>query len=522
MLDLDFVITVDRTLMTNHHGKEFIGFMTTSPAIGLPEFLWMWICAPKPKCDKYGRPREAPYGLRKVEAALQEAGFKAAVIDPDYLDKYLTRAKALLIGHHDFFAFCAPSNTWWAVTKREPVNRKYFIKLMESEPVRNFKKRGGKIIIGGPAAWQWLHVEDLWEKWGVDCVIDGEAEKIIVKIAEKVLNNEPLPRYVFVGADEVPSIDEIPVIKAPSVNGLVEIMRGCPRHCRFCSVTLRPLRYIPLEKIEAEILVNKKHGVNHVLLHSEDVLLYGADGVRPRAEPLIKLHEMVLKHAESVGWAHVSLAAVVYAQKNGRILSKLTEMIFSKTGQTFIGVQTGIETGSPRLAKIIMPGKAAPYKADNWPEIVEEAFAIMADVGVVPAATVILNIPEETPDDCMKTAELIDRLKPYPSLIVPMYLVPMGVLKDKRSLLNFRIKPEHIEVMWKCLEHSLYWAPKLVEMYVKEKRNFAVRGLLSLFIKFVEWKKKGIEKKLKEYLEQVAEGALEHKATAVEAVAEQK
>ena len=89
MLDLDFVITVDRTLMTNHHGKEFIGFMTTSPAIGLPEFLWMWICAPKPKCDKYGRPREAPYGLRKVEAALQEAGFKAAVIDPDYLDKYL-------------------------------------------------------------------------------------------------------------------------------------------------------------------------------------------------------------------------------------------------------------------------------------------------------------------------------------------------------------------------------------------------------------------------------------------------
>ncbi len=515
---LDFVITVDRTLMTNHHGKEFIGFMTTSPAIGVPEFLWMWICAPKPKVDKYGMPREAPYGLRKIEAALVKAGFRAGIVDPDYIHKYVDKCRAIMIGHHDFFAFCAPSNTWWAVTKREPVNRKYFIKLMESPEIRKFKKRGGKIIVGGPAAWQWLHVEDLWERWCVDCVIDGEAEKIIVKIAERILNNEPIPKYVFVGADEVPSIDEIPTIIRPSVNGLIEIMRGCPRHCRFCSVTLRPLRYIPLNKIEEEIKVNYENGVRHVLLHSEDVLLYGADGVKPRPEPLFKLHELSLKYAESLGWSHVSLAAVVYAEHNGKIVSKITEMIFSKTGQKFIGVQTGIETGSPRLAKIIMPGKAAPYKADKWPEIVEEAFGIMADAGIVPAATVILNIPEETPDDCMKTVELIDRLRKYPSLIVPMYLVPMGILKDKAALLSFKIKPEHVEVMWKCLEHSLYWAPKLASMYLSDKKSTIVRTLVQLFIKFVEWKKKGIEKKIREYLEMAAEGTYEHKAIVEEAV----
>ncbi|RLF14891.1 MAG: radical SAM protein [Thermoprotei archaeon] len=495
--------------MTNHHGRVFLGFLTTSPAIGIPERLWMWICAPKPKVDKEGRPLEAPYGLRKIEAALLDAGFKAAIIDPDYLDKHLKTAKALLIGHHDFFAFCAPSNTWWAVTKKEPVNRKYFIKLMESKPVRQFKKRGGKIVVGGPAVWQWLFVEDLWEKWGVDTIIDGEGEKVVVEIAERILEGKPLPKIIYVSPRDAPSIEEIPTIKGASVNGLVEIMRGCPRGCKFSSVTLRPLRFIPLEKILEEVRTNIRFGVNHIILHSEDVLLYGANGIRPREAPLLKLHEAIISEGvKSMGWAHVSLAAVVYAQRNGRIISKLTELIYSKMDQNDLGVQTGIETGSPRLARLIMPAKAAPYKPEEWPDIVEEAFSILADNNILPAATIILNIPEETPDDVAKTAELIDRLKDYPSLIVPMYFVPLGVLKNKKELLNFRIKAEHIEVMWKCLEHSLRWAPKLIDTYLS--RNPLVRIGLKAFLEIVKLKKRSLESKVKQIIKEAAKGQYEH------------
>ncbi len=508
-MDIDFILTVDRTLMTDHHGKEFIGFMTTSPAIGLPERLWMWIAAPKPKVDEYGRPKEAPYGLRKIEAALIDAGFKAAIIDPDFLHKYLPRAKALLIGHHDFFAFCAPSNVWWAVTKKEPVNRKYFIKLMESKPIREFKKRGGKIIVGGPAAWQWLHVEDFWEEWGIDTVIDGEGEKVIVDIAQRIIDGRSLPKYVYVAPREVPSVDEIPIIKGASVNGLIEIMRGCPRGCRFCSVTLRPLRYIPLDKIIAEVRVNMKYGRNQVLLHSEDVLLYGAYDIKPKEEPLMKLHKAVLDQGvDAVGWSHVSLAAVVYAERNGRIVSKLLDLIFSKTNQKFMGVQTGIETGSPRLAKIIMPAKAAPYRPEQWPDIVEEAFSIMAENKILPAATLILNLPEEKPEDIEKTLELMDRLKDYPSLIVPMYFVPLGVLKDRRALLRFHIKKEHIEVMWKCLEHSLRWAPKLAEIYLAGTP--LVKIGIKIFLKLIEWRKKSLEGKVKRILEEASKGKYSH------------
>lgn len=44
---------------------------------------------PKMKVDKYGRPHQAPYGMRKIEAALLDAGISAAIIDPDHVHKYI-------------------------------------------------------------------------------------------------------------------------------------------------------------------------------------------------------------------------------------------------------------------------------------------------------------------------------------------------------------------------------------------------------------------------------------------------
>lgn len=497
MRGFEIVLTTDRTMMTNHHGKEFLGFMTTGPPIGIPERLWMWIAAPKIKTDSLGRPLEAPYGMRKVESKLIDAGYNAAIVDPDHLHKHLGTMKVLMIGHHDFFAYGPPSNEWWMITGKEPVNRIYFRKLMESPSIRKAKDKGVKIIVGGPAAWQWLWELDLWRKWGIDTVIDGEVERIIVDLVEKALNNKPLPQYIFVGPSDSPSIEEIPIIKGASVNGLVEIMRGCPRGCKFCSVTLRPLRYIPLDIIEKEIRVNLRHGVKAVILHSEDVLLYGADGVKPRPEPLLKLHEMVRNLVPgSLAWSHTSLAAIKYAEEKYKLVSRLMNDIVL-TKQDFIGVEVGIETLSPRLAKIIMPAKSAPYSPELWPDIVEEAFQIMHENRIIPAATIILGLPEETSDDVAYMAEMLDRLKPYRSIIVPMFFVPMGVLKNRDWFKKNLIKPEHIEVMKKCLHHTLYWTEDIMrKFYLKEPYLAPVRLGIRLFIKYVKWKVNKIMPKL--------------------------
>lgn len=500
MKEIEIVITTDRTMMTNHHGKEFIGFIATAPPIVLPESIWMYICCPKPKVDSIGRPLEAPYGLRKIEAALQDAGFNAYIIDPDYLSKHVKSAKILMVGHHDFFAFGPPSSEWWLITKREPLNRRSFIKLMESEAVRTMKKKGVKFVVGGPAAWQWLWEPELADRWGIDVIIDGEADKAIVNIVEKLLNNEVVPKYISIGAKEAPSIDEIPLIKAPSVNGLIEITRGCPRGCKFCSVTLRPLRHIPIDRIIREIEINIVNGIRHVILHSEDVILYGALGIEPNPDAVLKLHSEVvkIKNIKSMAWAHASLAAMVYSQRKYKLITRVTEIVYSNLEQNYIGVEVGIETGSPRLAKIIMPAKATPFKPDEWPDIVEEAFAIMHDHNVIPAATFILGFPGEEPDDVVKTIELIDRLKRYRSIIVPMIFVPMGVLKSSEGgITGLNFTHEHAEAMKIAFWHTVKWAEDIMKsFYLRNKSYIPVRLLLKLFLWYAKRRMSGIEEKL--------------------------
>ncbi len=506
-IDVDFIISVDRCMMSDHHGREFLGFVATGPAIGVPESIWKWVACPKMKVDDAGRPWQAPYGLRKIEAALQNAGFKAHVVDPDYVAYYIRHgAKALLIGHHDFFAFGPPSNEWWLIVGKEPVNRRSFIEFISMPEIWKAKKeRGFKVVVGGPAVWQWEACREALKRWPVDTLVDGEAEKVVVDIAQAILDGENLPQKIVVPPKESPKIEEIPLIRAPSVNGLVEIMRGCPRGCKFCSVTLRPLRYIPLEKIEAEIKVNLEAGVKNVILHSEDVLLYGADVVKPRAEPLLKLHAMVSNYLEKYeagfAWSHASLAAVKYAEEHGKVVSKISEMILDNDIRKMFGVEVGIETGSPRLAKIIMPAKAAPYSTDQWPQVVEDAFSIMAEANIIPAATFILGLPEEKEEDVIATTELIEKLKPYPSLIVPMFFVPMGALKDREGFKREHLKPYHIEAMKVAALHSIYWAKRiLAKGYLGGILGAPVRMILNFFINYAESKiKKYAEEQLEKF-----------------------
>ncbi|MEM1628091.1 MAG: radical SAM protein [Desulfurococcaceae archaeon] len=484
----EVVLTTDRTMMSNHHGKEFLGFMATGPPIGMPEWLWTMLAAPRVKVDKYGRPIEAPYGMRKIESILLDAGFNVAIIDPDHLHKHLNTLKVLMLSHHDYFAYGPPSSEWWSLTGLEPLNRRSFTKLMNSHVIRKAKEKGVKIIAGGPAAWQWLYELELMDKWGVDTVVDGEGEKIVVDLVQRALNNEPLPRYVYVGVEDSPSIEEIPVIKGASVNGLVEIMRGCPRGCRFCSVTLRPLRFIPLEKILAEIEINLEAGLKGIILHSEDVLLYHADGVKPRPEPVIKLHTEVLSklgNKRHLAWSHASLSAIKYAEENYKLVSKLMNEMILNEYRTYLGVEVGIETGSPRLAREIMVAKSKPYPPEMWPEIVEDAFKIMHENKIIPAATVILGLPGETTDDVVKTVELIERLKPYRSIIVPMFFVPMGALKKNKWFMRDQLRHEHIDAMIKMYEHTVYWAEDIIRFYMKSPIYWPLRVILKYFLAYV-------------------------------------
>jgi radical SAM superfamily enzyme YgiQ (UPF0313 family) len=412
-------------------------------------------------------------------------GFKVVAVSPDHLGEYIGEAKAVGIHVMDPFGIGPASSTLAAILKKEPYVARYFHVLLNSPAIREAKKKGLKIIVGGPGAWQFRYRPKFVEENGIDCVVDGEAENVIGKIFRAALNNEDIAKHYEVSVKDAPSLEEIPDIVRPSVNGLIEIGRGCCRGCEFCNVTLRPLRWYPREKILREMNVNKAAGIDECCLHAEDVMLYGSKNTSPDDEKLTSLHELVMKNCDSISWSHCSLAAVASKPK---LFAKIAEIIRQK--QTWWGAEVGIETGSPEIAKKIMPAKAHPFKAEEWPEVVRTGMGIMHDNMLAPACTLIVGLPEEKQEDVIKTMELVDDLKCVRSLIVPLFFVPLGRLKSRDWFNSTEMTELHKQLLFQCAEHDFYWLDNLLEISFASKWYF--RFLKEFYTVFAEIAKRKV------------------------------
>jgi radical SAM superfamily enzyme YgiQ (UPF0313 family) len=385
----------------------------------------------------------------------------------------------------DPFGLGPASSTFAAILKKEPFLAQHFRMLLEKPEIKAAKRRGLKIIVGGPGVWQFKYRPEFVKRHGIDCIIDGEAEKVVGKIVRAALNDEELPQYYEVPIEETPNLDEIPDIVAPSINNLIEIGRGCCRGCRFCSVTLRPLRWYPYDKILREINVNKRIG-SGACLHAEDVMLYGSKSTIPDDEKLVKLHEIVVKECDVIGWSHCSLAAVASKPK---LLSRISEIILQK--QPWWGAEIGIETGSPELAKKIMPAKAHPFKPEEWPDVVRMGMGLMHDHKLVPACTLIVGVPEETEEDLIKTIELVEDLKNVRSLIVPLFFVPMGRMSNEDWFKDTEMNELHMELLIKCLKHDFYWIDNLINLSFGRKwYGMFLKPFYKLFVGIIRYKAK--------------------------------
>ncbi|MEM2130648.1 MAG: hypothetical protein QXZ70_08640, partial [Candidatus Bathyarchaeia archaeon] len=108
-----------------------------------------------------------------------------------------------------------------------------------------------------------------------------------------------------------------------------------------------------------------------------------------------------------------------------------------------------------------------------WPQVVLNAFEILSENNWVPCATLVLGLPEETERDTEFTLSLVEELKPFKSLIVPLFLVSTGGLKDKAESFTLdKMTPKHSELFLKCWKHNLEWAPILV----KEWANLSIKN----------------------------------------------
>jgi radical SAM superfamily enzyme YgiQ (UPF0313 family) len=129
-----------------------------------------------------------------------------------------------------------------------------------------------------------------------------------------------------------------------------------------------------------------------------------------------------------------------------------------------------------------MPAKALPFKPEEWPEVARQGFKIMHDNKLCPAATLIVGLPEETENDILETMELLDDVKDCRSLIVPLFFVPLGRLKDKDWFRKTEVNKLHEQLMYKCAEHSIRWVDNLLDMsFIDKGYRVALKQFYKVF-----------------------------------------
>jgi len=482
------VLTSPATEMTTHHNREFLGFGTCSPTPPFPHWLTKLLFYPKVK-NSEGVAHYAPYGLRKVEAALLNNGFEedqVAVIHPDHLNHYVgPETRAVGISVMDPLGLGPVSATFSAILNGRPATAFEFRRMMNKRCFRKFKP---KIILGGPGAWQIHSFKNAQQIFGISTVVIGEADEAAPEIFKRAVEGDDLPPLIYAR----PAIENnIPTIKRPSVNGLIEISRGCGRNCQFCIPTMRPKRDLPITKILEEVAVNVKGGCRQICLHAEDILLYGSGaeyGFKPVSEKVLNLFKSTIEMlggAANIGISHVSLPAV--ASSPG-LVKDLTHLLgIGEPNAPFLGVQVGLETGSVRLIRKYMAGKPLPYRPEDWPEVVKTAIGVMDDCNWIPALTLMVGLPGETATDIADTIELLDDLKSYRSLIVPLFFISSEemILHSNNTLKKETITPEHEQLFLACLKHSLHWANSLREPYLGRDVSATFKLAFATFMKII-------------------------------------
>jgi radical SAM superfamily enzyme YgiQ (UPF0313 family) len=332
------------------------------------------------------------------------------------------------------------------------------------------------------------------ERLGIDTVVEGEGELVAPELFISALSGRELPKTVEGGP--VP-LDRIPAARGPSINGTVEISRGCGRGCEFCNPNMRQVRHISEERILEEVRLNLASGNDKITLHAEDVLRYRAKGMVPDGEKVVSLFEKVMKLTHNVGISHIALSS---ALANKQLIEELSLVTGVSRGKRHLYCQTGIETGSPDLVSKHMRGKAKPFAPEEWPDVVKEAIALLSDNNWIPCGTLVMGMPGEKANDVSHTIDLVRDLGKCKSLIVPLFFVPLGDLKKDEFFKPRMMQPEHWTLLGECIEHDFHWVPILMDELFSQNRMSAAK---SGGMKLAAWY---MHRRLKPSLEMMRQG----------------
>jgi hypothetical protein len=428
-----------------------------------------------------------PAGARVLERALLNEFSPDSIVScfPEDLHRFIgPETRAVAVSTHNPLGVTFAAGVYASVfgTSRQPINshhtREMFLNI-QSNPFRgNFK-----VIVGGSGGWQ-ISQSGSFEELGVDCVVDGRAESPgTLELFRKALRGEELPQTAMVG--HVSNRDQIMVPETRTTFGVVEMTTGCGRRCQFCLPDLNPQLDVPKEKIMAAVRANVENGNRQISLASEDLFIWGQVKTDtpfffPNREALLDLFGEI---SRTPGVEHQILSHCTIAQAvvDPLLIKKLSDLLLEKSPLHLPRISThprkkilspliGLETGSIRMAKQIMPGKGIPFSIEDWPSVLLEGLRVMNENNWFPVMTIIIGTPGETDEDVKATLDLIyemERRRLF-AFLVPSIFTPLHDtrLQNQKGLAETaQLTSLQWQLLMKCWKMNLrpgqysWWGP---------------------------------------------------------------
>ncbi len=428
-----------------------------------------------------------PAGTRLLEAALLRSFNRDEIVAcyPDDLERFIgpeTRVVAVSTHNPLGVTFAAGVYTSIFGSSRMPINSHYARKLFAAVKASPYRA-GFKVIVGGSGGWQ-ISQTDTFEELSVDCVVEGRAEsEETMELFRRALRGDELPRTIDVAHPR--DRDSILVPAARTTFGVVEMTTGCGRRCQFCVPDLNPQIDVRKENIMAAVRANVRDGNRQVSLATEDMFIWGQVQTGtpfffPNREALLDLYSDIVNTpgVEQHLLSHCTIAPFVV---DPVLIRKLSEILLPKSPIHLPLLSThpkkkvlvplvGLETGSVRMAKKIMPSKAVPFSIDDWPSVVLEGLRIANENNWFPMLTLMVGNPGETDQDVMDTLDVVYEIERrglfgflVPSIFTPLHDTRMqnehGVTETSR------LSPLQWQLIMKCWKMNLrpgqysWWGP---------------------------------------------------------------
>jgi B12-binding domain/radical SAM domain protein len=244
---------------------------------------------------------------------------------------------------------------------------------------------------------------------GFDYAVVGEGEYAFPEMIWYLMNNKDpsgISGVVNKETEEIPVPKELPIVNLDgcppfalemNILGPIEVTRGCPFQCKFCStpfLTGGRVRHRSIESITNWLkLAVEKSGFERTWFLSPNALCYGGHG--RRAEP--EILEELLKSATKVdGLDEVFFGSFPSEVRPEFVTHSILEMLRSYVANDTL--QIGLQSSSERVLKLANRHHTVEQGMD--------AIRTALDTGFIPHVDMIFGLPGETKDELQDSVKL--------------------------------------------------------------------------------------------------------------------